>query len=63
MKTEIVTLDSMGALEIVERDDNTNSIQLTWYFKCNSYPDGLIKKFKARFCDIGDQQLEVINLF
>jgi hypothetical protein len=27
------------------------------------YPDGLIKKFKARFCARGDQQLEGINFF
>ena len=29
----------------------------------NRYPDGLIKKFKARFCDQGDMQLEGIDFF
>ena len=40
-----------------------NVIRSTWDFKLNWYPDGLIKKFKARFCARGDMQLEVIYLF
>jgi len=38
-------------------------IASTWAFKCKCYPDGLIKKFKARFCARGDQQLEGIDFF
>jgi hypothetical protein len=34
-----------------------------WAFKCKRYPDGLIKKFKTRFCAQGDQQLEGIDFF
>jgi hypothetical protein len=40
-----------------------NVIDFTWAFKCKRYPDGLIKKFKARFCVRGDQQLEGIDFF
>ena len=32
-------------------------------FKLKRFPDGLIKKFKARFCARGDQQLEGIDFF
>ncbi|EJK76700.1 hypothetical protein THAOC_01524 [Thalassiosira oceanica] len=35
----------------------------TWAFKCKRFPDGLIKKFKARFCARGDQQLEGADFF
>ena len=38
-------------------------IDSTWYFNCKRYIDGPIKKFKARFCAIGNQQLKVIYLF
>ena len=37
-------------------------IQSTWAFKCKRYPYGLIKKFKARFCVRGDQQLELKHI-
>eukprot|EP00956_Cyclotella_meneghiniana_P011311 scaffold15927_cov76-Cyclotella_meneghiniana.AAC.1 len=30
----------------------------TWAFKCKRYPDGRVKKFKARFCARGDRQVE-----
>ena len=63
MQVKIATLESMGAWEIVDRADDMNVIDSTWAFKCKRYPDGLIKKFKARFCARGDQQLEGIDFF
>ena len=63
MKVEIATLESMGAWEIVDKDDSMNIIDSTWVFKCKSYPDGLIKKFKAQFCARGNHQSEEIDLF
>ena len=45
---ELETLEGMGAWEIVDQTDDMNVIDLTWAFKLKSYPDGLIKKFKAR---------------
>ncbi len=50
-------------MEMVDRKDDMNVINSTWAFKCKHYPDGLIKKFKARFCGRGDQQLEGIDFF
>jgi hypothetical protein len=35
----------------------------TWAFKCKRYPDGRIRKFKARFCARGDRQIEGIDFF
>ena len=56
--SEIETLESMKAWEVVDREDDMNVIRSTQAFKLKRYPDGLIKKFKARFCDHGDMQLE-----
>jgi hypothetical protein len=63
MELEIFTLESIEAWQVVDREDEMNVICSTWAFKCKKYPDGLIKKFKARFCACGDQQLEGIDFF
>jgi hypothetical protein len=36
---------------------------MKWAFKLKRYPDGLAKKFKARFCIRGDQQVEGRDYF
>jgi hypothetical protein len=63
MELEIITLESIEAWQVVNREDEMNVINSTWAFKCKRYPDGLIKKFKARFCACRDQQLEGIDFF
>ncbi len=65
MDLEIASLEALGASEVLEYDSETmlNVIQLTWAFKCKCFPDGLIKKFKARFCAQGDMQLEGVDFF
>jgi hypothetical protein len=40
-----------------------NILPWTWAFKVKWYPDGSIKKFKARFCARGDKQLKGIDFF
>ncbi len=60
---EIFTLESIEAWHVVHWEDEMSIISSTWAFKCKRYPDGLIKKFKARFCARGDQQLEGIDFF
>ncbi len=59
----IITLEGMGAWDVVECEDDMNSINGTWDFKCKRFPNGTVKKFKARFCAHGDQQLEGIDFF
>ena len=63
MEVEIFTLESIDAWDVVIREDHMIIINSTWAFKCKPYPDGLIKKFKARFCARGDQQLQDIDFF
>ncbi len=65
MELEIATLEALGAWEVLEYDSETmpNVIQSTWAFKCKRFPNGLIKKFKARFCAQGDIQLERVDFF
>ena len=38
-------------------------VPTTWAFKLKRYPDGVAKKFKARFCVRGDLQTEGIDYF
>jgi hypothetical protein len=38
-------------------------IDSIWAFKLKHFPDGMVKKFKARFCARGDQQLEGVDFF
>ncbi|EJK66248.1 hypothetical protein THAOC_12847, partial [Thalassiosira oceanica] len=62
-KTEIRTLEEMDAWRVVDRTPDMNVIGGTWAFKIKRFPDGWIKKFKARFCARGDQQLEGVDFF
>ena len=48
---------------MVARPRGANTLQSTWDFKRKSYPDGNLKKYKARFCVRGDQQIEGIDMF
>ena len=51
---EVETLETIDAWSVVDRHANMNVLPSTWAFKCKRFPDGLIKKFKARFCARGD---------
>ena len=53
----------MGAWDVIDREDDMNVIRLTWAFKVNQYPDGLIKMFKAILCARGYLQLGGIYIF
>jgi hypothetical protein len=55
-------LEAINAWSVIDRLDH-HVIASTWAFKCKRYPDGLIKKFKARFCARGNQKLEGIDFF
>ena len=64
MGTEIHTLDDeMHCWDYVERTPNMKVLPSTWAFKCKRYPDGRIKKFKARFVVRGDCQIEGVDFF
>ena len=40
-----------------------NILPSTWAFRCKWYPDGSVRKLKARFCARGDKQGEGIDNF
>ena len=46
---EIITLEGMGAWDVVEHEDDMNVINGTWAFKCKQFPNGTVKMFKACF--------------
>jgi len=60
---EVETLEKMDAWSVVDRKPEMNVLPSTWAFKCKRFPDGLIKKFKARFCARGDRQIEGVDYF
>ena len=60
---EIETLEKIGAWDVVDQPEGANAVDSTWAFEIKCYPDGLIKKFKARFCVRGDQQVHGVDFF
>ena len=60
-EVEIETLLKNETWEEVDRESWMNVIKSTWAFKCKRYPDGRVKKLKARFCVRGDQQIQGVD--
>jgi hypothetical protein len=66
MRVELETLEGINAWSLVRRKDIPPShkiLPMKWAFKLKRYPDGLAKKFKARFCVRGDRQVEGRDYF
>jgi hypothetical protein len=67
MEVEIDTLENeLDAWELVPRSSvpaTHKVLSSTWAFRLKRFPDGLVKKFKARLCVRGDQQTEGIDFF
>jgi hypothetical protein len=63
-RKELKTLsEEKDAWDVVDHEDWMNVLPTTWAFKCKRYPDGCIRKLKARFCARGDRQVEGIDFF
>ena len=61
-ETELNTLvNTMNTWDLVTRTPDMHVLPSTWAFKVKRFPDGSIKKFKARFCVRGDRQKHGIN--
>ena len=61
---EIEELEKHNTWNIVRRDslpEGVNILPSTWAFKVKRYPDGRLRKHKARFCIRGDKQIEGID--
>jgi hypothetical protein len=64
MRKELATLsEDKDAWDVVDRQDWMKVLPTTWAFRCKRYPDGRIRKFKARFCARGDRQIEGVDFF
>ena len=64
MYDELTTLiQEFDCWDYVPRTPDMNVLPSTWAFKIKRYPDGCVKKFKARFCAQGDRQKEGIDYF
>jgi hypothetical protein len=51
--------ETMGTLKLVKQDPSKNvPLPIVSAFKRKSYPDGRVRKLKARFCVRGDKQVE-----
>ena len=60
---ELETLEKKDAWEVVSREDWMKVLPSTWVFRCKRFPDGSVRKLKARFCVRGDRQVEGIDFF
>jgi Reverse transcriptase (RNA-dependent DNA polymerase) len=64
METELHTLEvQKDSWEVVNREPWMNVLPGTWAFKCKRYPNGSIRKLKARFCVRRDKQVEGVDFF
>ena len=63
-KKELHTLETKrDAWEVVQRQPWMKVLPSTWAFRCKRYPDGSVRKLKARFCARGDKQIEGVDCF
>jgi Reverse transcriptase (RNA-dependent DNA polymerase) len=53
----------MDTWDIVDRESWMNVLPGTWAFKVKRFPNGDVKKLKARFCARGDKQIEGVDYF
>ena len=63
LETEIPTWIEIDVFELVERESNMNVISEVWTPCRKQYPDGLIRKLKARYCAQGFEQIEGYDYF
>jgi hypothetical protein len=63
METELETLLGKYAWVVLDWEDDMNVLPSTWAFKCKRFPDGLVRKLKARFCVRGDCQIDGVDVF
>ncbi|CAJ1961247.1 unnamed protein product [Cylindrotheca closterium] len=58
---EIEALKKKESWDVVDRTEGMNVLPSTWAFKCKRYPDGSVRKLKARFCVRGDRQIQDVD--
>ena len=66
MGKEIAELEHHGTWTVVKRTSlprGANLLPSTWALKIKRYPDGRMRKHKARFCCRGDKQIAGVDYF
>ena len=65
MEAEMETLAKIDPWEVVPREEagDSNILDSTWAFKTKRFPDGSVRKYKARICVQGNQQQHGYNFF
>jgi hypothetical protein len=63
MRVELNTLISKFDCWDYVPNPGEKVLRSTWAFQIKGYPNGRVKKFKARFCAHGDMQKEGIDYF
>ena len=63
METEIKTLITMDTFLVVDREPWMKVISSVWAFKVKRFPDGSVRKLKARLCARGYEQVEGQDYF
>jgi hypothetical protein len=64
MQVELHTLENgFKCWDLAPRTPDMKVISSTWDLKVKCYPNGMVKKFKARFCAHGNQQKKGIDFF
>eukprot|EP00804_Cyclotella_cryptica_P001177 CCRYP_016994-RA/>CCRYP_016994-RA protein AED:0.39 eAED:0.19 QI:0/0/0/1/0.5/0.33/3/0/796 len=64
MEEELTTLErDLAAWDLVRCEPWIHVLPSTWAFWIKRFPNGLVKKFKARFCARGDCQKEGIDFW
>ena len=63
MVKELKSLGNLGSFKMIKRPSEGNILDSTWAFRKKRYPDGSLKKYKARFCVRGDQQIDGVDVF
>mgnify|MGYP003551355284 FL=1 len=55
--------DPWEVVPLASVPEGANILDSTWAFKRKRYPDGRVRKLKARFCVRGDQQIRGVDFF
>ena len=64
MTNEIRELEDHGTWNLIKRSEvpkNSKVLPSTWVLRAKRYPDGRLRKHKARFCVRGDRQVEGVD--
>ena len=63
MVKELKYLGKIGYFKMIKRPGGANILYSTWAFRRKRYPEGSLKKYKAKFCMRGDQQVDGVDVF